>query len=501
MASFYIYDSAYGDNSESLEVDINKCFVARSAEITAPLEGELVSGMVSFDAILTDDDDNDDVQWAVRKGTCAAGTNTVFGNVDGYSDSFTWTNKVFNAVVDTSSWELGEYCFIFNPTEGTSEDDIRLTRKFVLVDNTAPIVTIESPSNGSFVSGTVDIFGTIVEDYELSHYNIAIYNGDADFMNFSKRLEWKTQYQSSGFNNQLIYSWDTTAYPDGEYLIRLAARDKARNRNISGDPYLGGDDSQHVITVIVENDEDNDGVLNDDDKCLGTNPDTKYIELGLGVNRHVWTIGKYFNTSVPAKKGTFNPADSEFSIAKTYGCSCEQILDKMSEILEQDFEGHYKFGCSKGLIEDWIAGEYYIGPTVIETVEVPANDADGVSSDVVLEIGKDYFLKAYGTAWACNQSGCKIEFDAKYSISHSITDDWTDNVTKYESYGPTLLDLFVNGGSVDWGEYNSENTYQIPYVGTDNSLFVVIYDLVGSYSNNAGSLFVEIIEDKWVALW
>jgi len=225
--------------------------IIRRAEITSPGEGELVSGFVSFDATLYDDDTDDSVQWAVREGTCAAGVGTVFGNVDGFSNSYTWINNVFNAVADTSTWVLGDYCFIFNPTEGAGEANIRLTREFVLVDK-APLVTIENPINGEIVSGVVDIYGTIVEDRELSHYNIAIYPGDADFMDFSKRLEQLTVYQSSGFVDQSIYQWDTTAYPNGEYLIRLAARDKAGNRDLSGSPYLGGDDSQHVITVIVE---------------------------------------------------------------------------------------------------------------------------------------------------------------------------------------------------------------------------------------------------------
>jgi len=120
-------------------------------------------------------------------------------------------------------------------------------------DIIASIVTIESPNDGDFVNGIVNIYGTIVEDLELSHYNISIYPGDADFNDFSKRLEQETKYLSSGFNNQLIYQWDTTTYTDGDYLIRFAARDKAGNRDLSGDPYIGGDDSQHVITVTVDN--------------------------------------------------------------------------------------------------------------------------------------------------------------------------------------------------------------------------------------------------------
>jgi len=104
--------------------------IGRSAEITSPMENEEVFGEVHFSATLIDDDADDDVQWAVRKGTCAAGTNTVFGNVDGFNNTFTWDGSEFDAVTDTSTWIPGEYCFIFNPTEGSGEDNIRLTREF-----------------------------------------------------------------------------------------------------------------------------------------------------------------------------------------------------------------------------------------------------------------------------------------------------------------------------------------------------------------------------------
>ena len=107
----------------------------RTAEITSPSDGEVVSGPVSFDATLNDKDSNDNVQWAVRQGTCAAGTGTVFGNVDGHSDVFTWDHAIFNASADTSTWDDGEYCFIFNPTESAGDTEIRETREFV-VNNT-----------------------------------------------------------------------------------------------------------------------------------------------------------------------------------------------------------------------------------------------------------------------------------------------------------------------------------------------------------------------------
>jgi len=104
----------------------------RTAEITSPSDGEVVSGLVSFDATLNDKDSNDNVQWAVRKGTCAAGVGTVFGNVDGHNDSFDWDGANFHASADVSTWEDGDYCFIFNPTESAGDVAIRETREFVV---------------------------------------------------------------------------------------------------------------------------------------------------------------------------------------------------------------------------------------------------------------------------------------------------------------------------------------------------------------------------------
>lgn len=70
------------------------------------------------------------VQWAVRQGTCAPNTATVAGNVDGYNDSFMWENGEFSSTLSTTDWELGEHCFIFNPTNGG-----RYTQEFMLVNN------------------------------------------------------------------------------------------------------------------------------------------------------------------------------------------------------------------------------------------------------------------------------------------------------------------------------------------------------------------------------
>lgn len=125
----------------------------------------------------------------------------------------------------------------------------------------------------------------------------------------------------------------------------------------------------------------------------------------------------------------------------------------------------------------------------IETIIVEAANPNPTTSSNVLEDGVDYTIVATGTAFA----GDTIDFDAKYSITNKIPGDtWTDTVTGYESYGPTLLDLFVNGTSVNWGIFNSDHKYQFNITGDGNGLELLIYDVY--YPNNIGNLTVEIFK-------
>ncbi len=107
----------------------------RTATIISPEVNSIVSGVVSFDATLNDKDKNDSVSWAIRKGTCAANTNTVFGNVDGFNNPYDWNHTDFHATADTTLWGEGEYCFVFNPSESAGDTAIRETREFT-VNNT-----------------------------------------------------------------------------------------------------------------------------------------------------------------------------------------------------------------------------------------------------------------------------------------------------------------------------------------------------------------------------
>jgi hypothetical protein len=239
--------------------------------------------------------------------------------------------------------------------------------------------------------------------------------------------------------------------------------------------------------VVV--DEDEDGVEDGDDRCPtgGVAPDAFTAWEG-SQGRYMWNGSKWVATKKGAKG--FTP-----SMEYTYGCTGRQILDAMSDATGLDFGGHYKFGLSKSILEDWHRGTYHVGRTFVETVTVPATSETSVSSIATLESGTDYFLKAYGTA----DAGDGITFDADYSFRVPTSLTWTDAVSTYESYGDTLLDLYVDGVSFNWGLYAASHEYEVTYPGTGDKLELLINDVY--HVNNVGSLSVDIIEDKWVDLW
>jgi hypothetical protein len=107
--------------------------VTATGHIVSPAANHHVTKTLNLKATYADGDTpntDDAVQWAVRAGTCAAGTNTVFGNVDGHSDSYNWNGNKFTANLDIRALPAGQYCFVFNPTDDPGQPDVRLTQTF-----------------------------------------------------------------------------------------------------------------------------------------------------------------------------------------------------------------------------------------------------------------------------------------------------------------------------------------------------------------------------------
>jgi hypothetical protein len=244
--------------------------------------------------------------------------------------------------------------------------------------------------------------------------------------------------------------------------------------------------------TAIKLDADGDGVQDTQDFCPNTVADSRYRTLGEGMNRWIWDGSKWVTVSPTKGKGPASLFANKAISDYTYGCSCEQILTYLHANYPETYGnmvGHWKYGCSRSILEDWHNGLYYI-----ETVAVPASKDTATLSSIALQNGKNYELKAYGTATACWEPGCQITFDAEYSTSDGTT--WVDGVAApYDGYGTNLLDLMVNGGYVDWGAYNSAHTYWLPVTGTGSTLPLQVYDIY--YPNNAGNLNVDIYAKLW----
>lgn len=155
------------DDDEDDEDDEDNDNDSPSASITNPSAGQVVSGAIVLGATYNDGDgDNSDnttsAQFAVRSGSSCT-TNTVFGNVDGFTATYTFENGIFGSNFNSGLFPDGEYCFVFNPTENLGDSDVRLTRLFT-IDNSSPITTSRGGGGGlaSSSAGSGDEEGSVL---------------------------------------------------------------------------------------------------------------------------------------------------------------------------------------------------------------------------------------------------------------------------------------------------------------------------------------------------
>jgi hypothetical protein len=331
----------------------------------------ITDGTINLGAYLIDDD-KDAVQWAVRKGTCAAATNTRMGNVDGFNDTFSWTpdpldpyKYLFSASRDVSGWEEGMYCFVFNPTEDSGETEIRLTREFY----------IEDPDDDN--DGVLDT---------ADNCPIVANPGQEDF--------------------------------DVDDL---------------------GD--------VCDTDIDGDNVSNESDLCPVTVSDvtTGFFSNPWGVMRWYWDGSAWVQK--PNPKGNINESKT-YTTADTYGCSCKQILDKLKAANYGELGGHYKFGCSSSILDEF--RDYVAKSGLLEETFT--------ASDSIYYNGPDASYSVYATG-----------------PFHLTWNKATGNVTGgyyNEVIGGTTYYNVITSGTVLSGAVSLEfdrtvpNTYQFSFHGT-----------------------------------
>jgi len=92
------------------------------------------------------------------------------------------------------------------------------------VDTTAPVVEITNPAGG-LISGSVDIRGSVT-DLNPHHYYLVIQNSSG-----TKVAGPGTVNDASSFTDKLFFTWNTASVADGNYTIKLEARDTFNNKN------------------------------------------------------------------------------------------------------------------------------------------------------------------------------------------------------------------------------------------------------------------------------
>jgi predicted extracellular nuclease len=99
------------------------------------------------------------------------------------------------------------------------------------------------------------------------------------------------------------------------------------------------------LVLFLTKDKDDDGVNDDADVCPGT-VIPEMLDRELGKNRFALTDADFdFDTSAPNGRG---PGRS-YSTVDTAGCSCNQVIDALGL-----GSGHKKFGCSIGVLDNWV---------------------------------------------------------------------------------------------------------------------------------------------------
>jgi hypothetical protein len=127
---------------------------------------------------------------------------------------------------------------------------------------------------------------------------------------------------------------------------------------------------------------------------------------------------------------------------------------------------------------------------LLEEITVDAKDnsqSNPVSSELELDNGVEYLLMVTGIA----NAGGLLDFDAKYATNNDWA-TWGDLVPGYEVYGPSLLQLHVDGVSIDWGLYSPQHVYYYVITGDGTTIDFYIRDIYPD--NNAGELTVYIME-------
>ncbi|UCC39654.1 MAG: matrixin family metalloprotease [Candidatus Aminicenantes bacterium] len=111
--------------------------------------------------------------------------------------------------VDTSGLGAGSYSGTVSVTSGSADNSPQNLAVYLTIVDAPPSVSITSPQNGAFVSGTIAIRADASDDNGVKKVEFYVGN-ELVATNTTSPYEW---------------SWDTTAYPSGTHTVKAKAYD------------------------------------------------------------------------------------------------------------------------------------------------------------------------------------------------------------------------------------------------------------------------------------
>lgn len=190
------------------------------------------------------------VNWTGGDDTAYA--NSTGAGIAAYSMRYVFTPADGSADIDwTSGWVTsgnpktrsglfdygeGKYVIYVKTIDMANNESPESEPYTITYDKTAPDVQITTPTAG-FVGGTVEIRGTVT-DANPHHYWFVITNNS----NGAQVAGLNTVPDTTSFENKFLMNWNTNGLDDGQYTIKLEARDSADNKDSGSVQWL-------VVTV------------------------------------------------------------------------------------------------------------------------------------------------------------------------------------------------------------------------------------------------------------
>jgi predicted transcriptional regulator len=224
------------DGTEHSEVHVIEVLVDNvpennppEVEITHPLGGDTLSGMVNITIRVYDADGPDDVEMVFIEIDDGGWQHATFFAIDG---GYSWWYFLW----DTTLVEDGWHHIRARAWDGMEHSEVHVIEVIVdnVPENNPPGIEIVEPAGGSTVSGTVTIWMVAWDPDGLDQIQdvwVRIDGGE---------LQNATYNHTNGEGQWWYFEWDTTTVEDGWHHVKAIVFD-------------GIDDGHHVIEVQVDN--------------------------------------------------------------------------------------------------------------------------------------------------------------------------------------------------------------------------------------------------------